>query len=954
MTFLRNILLLGALLLGWQPLASAQVFEWTKLAHNKGRNSSTGLGATTDPAGNTYICFSFTDSARVGGQLVRHPGNVPAGMQIARFDSIGRVLWVKPVRGISFSPSSTYNGFQADPVNGGFFVTASFYSTATWDGVPIPGAASLPTGVRAGFYGKCNANGTLLWTRPLPTDINWPSHLTVDGLGNCYLAGMVTGYAQGGSPAMLGGMPIDSTEMFLVGNNAAGSAEWVRRLHASPMPPPATRYDPRLPSGLGELKVGPQQAGGCLLFGSFNQALYFGSPGNPPVLPSRTALNTFDDFIASVSSSGVLTWIRPGRLGNTATTPVPAVGAAAADVTGSYYVTGSSSAGLSVAKYSAAGTLLWATNQAPQSAGSNNAGVLLALDAAGEVTIQADSYLSPSIGNFILSEYQSLIHFNAAGVPQWVAASHSAGDPFPHTTTSESMPVAIGLDARGNVYYVTAPGSYSPNAISPSGSGLTPPTFLLGEHTQVGAGISVARIGTRHNTLRGRLYLDANSNGVRDNGEAGFPRTMVLQAIQPTTARLGTFDTSGSFNVYVGAGPYSLAPPVPPLHYALTQPTTGPYTGSFPGYGRVDTARHFGFRPIPNQADLRATLTAVDAARPGFNVRQRLTLENVGTTTIPAGTATVTLDAQATFVSSNPSATGGRSVRWNYAAIPPFGKRTLDVTFSLPATIALGTVVRTASDATMAGDVLPADNLSAVAQTVSGSFDPNDLEVNYERLSPAQVASQLPLDYLVRFQNMGTDTAFTVVVRDTLDFRRLDLTTLQLVAESHNCGWSVSGTGQLTVRFLNIHLPHRGTNEPGSHGFVRFRVLPKTTLVVGDLVHNKADIFFDYNAPVRTNTATTAVLLPTAMTADSRTTAFTAYPNPAHESLSVAAVLSKAGTLRLSLLDVLGRPVAQQAVAAPTGPLQHTFALRSLAPGLYLLRVQLPDGTTATQRIVVK
>ena len=56
---------------------------------------------------------------------------------------------------------------------------------------------------------------------------------------------------------------------------------------------------------------------------------------------------------------------------------------------------------------------------------------------------------------------------------------------------------------------------------------------------------------------------------------------------------------------------------------------------------------------------------------------------------------------------------------------------------------------------------------------------------------------------------MGTDTAFTVVVNDTLDFRKLNVASLQLVAQSHNCFWSLSGTGLLTVRLLNINLPHR-------------------------------------------------------------------------------------------------------------------------------------------------
>jgi uncharacterized repeat protein (TIGR01451 family) len=40
------------------------------------------------------------------------------------------------------------------------------------------------------------------------------------------------------------------------------------------------------------------------------------------------------------------------------------------------------------------------------------------------------------------------------------------------------------------------------------------------------------------------------------------------------------------------------------------------------------------------------------------------------------------------------------------------------------------------------------------------------------------------LVYLVRFQNTGTDTAFSVTVRDTLD-AKLDWNTIQMIGASH-------------------------------------------------------------------------------------------------------------------------------------------------------------------------
>ncbi|MBD0257192.1 MAG: PQQ-binding-like beta-propeller repeat protein, partial [Cytophagales bacterium] len=136
------------------------------------------------------------------------------------------------------------------------------------------------------------------------------------------------------------------------------------------------------------------------------------------------------------------------------------------------------------------------------------------------------------------------------------------------------------------------------------------------------------------------------------------------------------------------------------------------------------------------------------------------------------------------------------------------------------------------------------------------SFDPNDKAV-----SPAGVTdghytpTGSRLDYVIRFQNTGTDVAYKVVVTDTLS-EHMDLATLQVGAASHPYRYTVSGKGRpvLTLTFNNIMLPDSNANEPKSHGFVKFSIKPKVDLPEKTRIENFADIFFDYNEPVRTNT----------------------------------------------------------------------------------------------------
>ncbi|WP_461491559.1 DUF7619 domain-containing protein [Pontibacter sp. HJ8] len=162
-------------------------------------------------------------------------------------------------------------------------------------------------------------------------------------------------------------------------------------------------------------------------------------------------------------------------------------------------------------------------------------------------------------------------------------------------------------------------------------------------------------------------------------------------------------------------------------------------------------------------------------------------------------------------------------------------------------------------------NLMPADEEEAeVAEEclpIIDSFDPNDKLVTpagrtKERYTPTNTA----LKYKIRFQNTGTDVAYRVVVVDTLS-EHLDLSTLQLGTASHTHRLEVSGKGRpvLTWTFDNIMLPDSTANEPGSHGYIQFSIKPKADLPEKTAVENFADIFFDYNSPVRTNVTTNRI-----------------------------------------------------------------------------------------------
>jgi uncharacterized repeat protein (TIGR01451 family) len=240
---------------------------------------------------------------------------------------------------------------------------------------------------------------------------------------------------------------------------------------------------------------------------------------------------------------------------------------------------------------------------------------------------------------------------------------------------------------------------------------------------------------------------------------------------------------------------------------------------------------------------------------------------------------------------------------------------------------------------------------------VTNSFDPNDKLV-YPRGwgSNGNVEPGTEFKYTIRFQNTGTDTAFKVVLVDTLD-PNLDIASLQIGNASHNYTFKVSGKGRpvLTWTFDNILLPDSGRNQEASNGFVSFSIRTKATAPVGTRLENFADIYFDFNDPIRTNTTVNTLWQPTytpgvldtvfvtEVKKQLATKTLSIRPNPAQDVLTVH--LPEGNTGQLEITDLQGRILRTTQIVSGQG-----FSIKDLKPGVYFLK---SEGYKA-ERLVVK
>lgn len=136
------------------------------------------------------------------------------------------------------------------------------------------------------------------------------------------------------------------------------------------------------------------------------------------------------------------------------------------------------------------------------------------------------------------------------------------------------------------------------------------------------------------------------------------------------------------------------------------------------------------------------------------------------------------------------------------------------------------------------------------------SYDPNDKQA--EPLGYAEehyIEANTTLEYFIRFQNTGTDTAYHVVLLDPIS-PLLDITTFKLGVTSHPCEVEINeidGKHTLRFSFKDIDLMPLSIDEPNSSGFIKFTIDQVPDLEIGSRIENEAHIYFDFNEAIITN-----------------------------------------------------------------------------------------------------
>ncbi|MCJ8290909.1 MAG: T9SS type A sorting domain-containing protein [Crocinitomicaceae bacterium] len=224
---------------------------------------------------------------------------------------------------------------------------------------------------------------------------------------------------------------------------------------------------------------------------------------------------------------------------------------------------------------------------------------------------------------------------------------------------------------------------------------------------------------------------------------------------------------------------------------------------------------------------------------------------------IQSGQISVVLNPQLSYNISTPAPDQivGDTLFYNYTNLYKDGSHlVIPITVTTDAQAQLGDSINiSVYIADSVGDIAPWNNEKYYIYPVLASYDPNDKKVYPTgECTPGYVANDQTLTYTIRFQNIGTAAATNVSISDQID-ADLDLSTLKVVAKSHDMYVNWPGGNLLEFKFDSIYLPNQLADDFGSNGYVVFEIEQMPGLAHNTEIKNHVDIYFDFNPPITTN-----------------------------------------------------------------------------------------------------
>ncbi len=453
-----------------------------------------------------------------------------------------------------------------------------------------------------------------------------------------------------------------------------------------------------------------------------------------------------------------------------------------------------------------------------------------------------------------------------------------------------------------------------------------------------------------------RAFLDSNSNGVKDSNEAAFINGSYLYEANNSGFPIPGYSNTGSFKIFDN-NPANLYN----LNFTINQGLE-PYFSSTTSYSNINIPAGSGsqilYFPVTSLQpfqDLEVKLIPNGAPpRPGFTYTNFISYKNKGLETIVSGTINFVKNGLSTIISISQSGTTNIASGFSYdfANLGPNEERLIQVVMQVPTipTVALGQILTNSVTITpVVGDNFPLNNADDLAQIVVGSYDPNDkTEKHGGKIEIDEFTNSDYLTYTIQFENTGTANAQFVRIEDVLN-AQLDLSSVIMLSSSHPVNMRKINN-KLIWNFYDINLTPTISDPVLSHGFVQFKVKPVPGFSAGTMIPNVADIHFDFNPAIVTETCQTEfVTTLSSSTFDVSSVVF--YPNPASTFVHIVNGTNQDKMANISVYDVVGKAVLFRSNLAAS---DINLDISKLTSGIYFVEIAFENQLKFTKKLIIQ
>jgi hypothetical protein len=463
---------------------------------------------------------------------------------------------------------------------------------------------------------------------------------------------------------------------------------------------------------------------------------------------------------------------------------------------------------------------------------------------------------------------------------------------------------------------------------------------------------SISSIGVNCGSISGNVYIDNNADCNKNSGDNDWINGFVVA--NPGN-RYGYTNSTGDYIISnLPYGTYSLSIGNTYGGIIATCTTTINTTINSGLPNSVNNNLSAGFNSV-TQPDLKVSSWSGGIV-PGFGCGMHYNLlnqNNVNGSGIFKAVLPSAFIPNITMVSPATYTLSGDTVMWNFMNLnySTNYSTSFHIQFTVPLSTPLGSVFTSCAFAhTTVADFNPLDNSYCYTRIVTGSYDPNDKTPNPVGVGATGdiAASVTDLTYLIRFQNTGNGPAVNIKITDTLS-SNVNVNTFQMLGASHNYNVEILPGNVLRWKFNNIMLPDSNSNEPGSHGYVQYRIKRTTNNTPGTQIKNTAYIYFDFNEPVITNTAINTIETLTGIKSQNAgENGWNIYPNPSSGLLHLVNSEAVGTSSQLVVLNSIGQNVMEEIISNN----YKTIDLSKLTTGVYFVKIT-SDKNTSVKRIVL-